>query len=86
MIDRHIAFATASFVVSGKHGNPFQQGGLTRSIFTDDDGDGAIESQLEFIAQERQAKRIGFGIGDPLRVEPDPLKIRRRQVDGPVAS
>ena len=49
MIDRHVALATACFVIPGEPRNPLEQGGLSGAVFTDDDGDGAFEIDLEIV-------------------------------------
>ena len=66
MIHRPIALAAAGFVIAGEHGDPFEQGRFAGAVFADDDGDGAIELSSKLALQERQAKRIGRGILDPL--------------------
>ncbi len=86
MIDRPIALAAAGFVVAGEHRDALQQRRFPGAVFADDDGDGAIQVQLEIIAQKRQAERIGLAVGDPRRIEPQPLQIRRRHVDGAISS
>ena len=82
MIDRHVALAAAGFVVSGEHGNPFQQRRFAGTVFADDDRDRPVETQFEIIAQQREAKRIGFAIGNPRWFEPNALQVRRRQIMG----
>jgi hypothetical protein len=47
MIDRHIALAAARLVVAGEHRDPFQQGRFSGAVLADDDGDGAVEIELE---------------------------------------
>ena len=59
MIDRHIALAAAGFVIARQRGDAFEQRRFAGAVFADDDGDGAVEIQLEIVAQERQAERIG---------------------------
>jgi hypothetical protein len=44
------------------------------------------KSQFKIIVQQRQAERIGLAIRDLRRFEPDPLEVRRRQIDRAVAS
>ena len=78
-------FAAAGFVVSGEHRYAFQQRGLPGAVFADDDGDGAIETQLELIPQERKAKRIGRPIGNARWLEPDPLEVRCRHLDDAIS-
>src|SRR5450631_293105 len=56
MIDGPITLAAAGFIISGEHGDPFQQRRLAGAVFTDDDGDGTIETQLKIILQERQTE------------------------------
>jgi hypothetical protein len=55
MIDRHISQPASGLVIASEHGDPFQQGGLSRTVLTDDDRDRPVETQFEIIAQERQA-------------------------------
>ena len=86
MIDRQISLGAAGFVIAREHGDALQQGRFAGAVLADDDGDGAIETQLEIVAQERQAERIGLAVGDPRRLEPDAPEIRRRQVDRLVSS
>jgi hypothetical protein len=86
MIDRLVTLAAAGFVIAGQYGDAFQQGGFAGAVFTDDDGDGPIETQLERIGQERQAERIGGAVGNPRWLEPDPPEIRRGQIDRAVSS
>ena len=81
MIDRPIALAAAGFVIAGQHRDSLQQGGFAGAVFTDNDGDGSIETQVEIVVQERQAERIGGAIGDPRGIEPDPPEVRRGQID-----
>jgi hypothetical protein len=86
VVDRCISLAAAGFVVTGEHGNAFQQGGFAGAVLADDDRDRPVETQLEIIAQQGQAERIGLAVGDPRWLEPDPLEIWRRQIDRAVAS
>ena len=86
MIDRHIALAAAGFVVAGEHGDAFEQRGLAGAVFADDDGDRPVEAQFEIVVQERQAERIGRAVGDARRLEPDAPEVRRRHVNGSLAS
>jgi hypothetical protein len=44
------------------------------------------KAQFEIVAQQRKAERIGLAVGDPRRLEPDALEVRRRQVDRLVSS
>jgi hypothetical protein len=74
------------FVVSGEHGDALQKRGFAGAVFPDDDGDGPVETQLKVILQERQAERIGRTVGDARGVEPDTPEVRRRHIDGPIAS
>jgi hypothetical protein len=46
----------------------------------------SIETQLEVILQERQAKRIGRAVGDARRLEPNAPEIRRRHIDRSISS
>ena len=46
---------------------------------------GAVEIQLEFVLQERQAERIGRAVGDAGWVEPDAPEVRRGHADGTVS-
>ena len=86
MVDRHVSLAAAGFVIASQHGDAFQQRRFAGAVLADDDGDRPVETQFEFIAQERQAERIGLAVGDARRLEPDALEVRRGQVDGAVAS
>src|SRR6266851_10458827 len=79
MIDRHIALAAAGFVIAGEHADPLEQSGFSGAVFTDDDGDRPIETQLELVQQEWQTKRIGCAVGDARRLKPNAPEIRRRQ-------
>jgi hypothetical protein len=85
MIDRHIALAAAGLVISGEYGDPFQKSGFAGAVFTDDDGDGSIETQLEIILQERKTERIGRAVGDARWIELDPLEVRRRHPNDAVS-
>jgi hypothetical protein len=78
MIDRPIALAAAGFVISREHGYSFQQRGFAGAVFTDDDGDRSIETQLEVVAQERKAERIGRAVVNPRWIEPNAPQIRCR--------
>jgi hypothetical protein len=86
MIDRHVTVAAAGFVIAREHGDSFQQGGFARAVFTNDDSDGAIETQLELVPQERKAKRIGRAVGDARRLEPYPPEVRCRHLDDAISS
>jgi hypothetical protein len=86
MVDRHIAFAAAGFVIAGEHGDAFQQGGFAGPVLTDDDRDRAVEAHFKIIVQQGKAERIGLAIRDLRRFEPDPLEVRRRQIDRAIAS
>jgi hypothetical protein len=86
MIDRHVALAAAGFVVAGQNGDPFQQRGFAGAVFAGDDGDRAVEIQIELISQERQAERIGRAVVDARRIEPDAPEIRRRHIDRSISS
>ena len=65
MIDRPITFAAAGLVVSGERGYTLEQGGFAYAVFTNDDGDGALETQFEAASQERETIGVGGGIGYP---------------------
>jgi hypothetical protein len=82
MIDGHIALAATGFVVAGKRGDPLQQRRFSGAVLANDDRNGPFEAQLEIVAQERQTVGIRRAIRDMRRIEPQPLQIRRRQVDG----
>ena len=86
MIDRAISLAAAGFVIAGQHGDAFEQGGFAGAVFAGDDGDRPVETHLELLAQERQAERIGRGIGDERRIEPHLPQVWRGHVDGAIAS
>src|SRR5205823_10029162 len=86
MIDGAIALATAGFVIAREHRNALQQRRFAGPVLPSDDGDGSIETQLESVPQKGQAKRIGIGVLDAIRVEPNPPQIRRGATDGPVSS
>jgi hypothetical protein len=81
MIDRRVALAAARFIVTGQHGDALQQSGFAGAVLADDDGDRAIEAQLEIVVQQRQAKRVALAVGDPRRIQPDAPEVRRRHVD-----
>src|SRR4029453_13136872 len=72
MIDRPVALAAAGLVITGQNGDALEQGGFAGAVFTGNDGNGSIETQLELIVQERQAERIGLAAGNARRIEPDP--------------
>ncbi len=86
MIDRPIALAAAGFVISGEHGDAFQQRGFAGAVLTDDDRDRPIKAQFEIIVQKGQAKRIGRAVGDARRLEPNAPEIRRRHIDRSISS
>ena len=86
MVDRHVALAAAGLVVAGEHGDAFEKCGFARAVLADDDSDRLVKTQFEIVAQQGKAERIGFAVGDPRRLEPDALEVRRRQVDRAVAS
>jgi hypothetical protein len=86
MIDRHVTSAAAGFVEASQRGNPLQQCGFSGAVLADDDGDRPFKTQFEIIAQQWQAERIGLPLGDPRRIEPAALQIRRRQIDWLVSS
>jgi hypothetical protein len=81
VIDRPVALAAAGFVIAREHRDAFEQRRFASTVLTDDDGDRPVETQLEVVAQERQAERIGHTVGDSRRIEPEPPEIRRRQID-----
>jgi len=85
MIDRPITLAAAGFVISGQHRDPLQQRRLSGPVFAGNDGDRAIKAELKVVMEKRQAKWIGLAVGDARRIEPDPLQIRRRHVDGAIS-
>jgi hypothetical protein len=85
MIDRHVAFAATSLVISRQHRNAFQQGRFAGAVFTGNDGDGPIEDKLEIVLQKRQAERIGLAIGNARWIEPDPFQVRRGHIDGAIS-
>src|SRR6185437_9983068 len=86
VIDRHISLAAASLVESDQPGDPLQQGGFAGAVLADDDGDGSIEAELEFVPQKRKAERVGVGIGNARSVDPDAPEVGRGQVDRALAS
>ena len=59
MIDGHIAFAASSLIEACEDGDAFEQRGFACAILAHDDCDGAVEVELEAIAEERQGERIG---------------------------
>src|SRR3954462_14178598 len=79
MMHGHIALTASRFIVPGKHRYPFQQGRLAGPVLAGDDGDGSVETQLEPIAQKRQAKRISIAVRHPVGVEPNLPEVRRGQ-------
>src|SRR6185312_16397585 len=81
MIDRPISLAAAGFVISGEHRYALQKRGFAGAVLADDDGDGAVEAELEIVVQKGKAERIGLAVGDTRGVEPDPLQVGCRQVD-----
>src|SRR5258707_5483521 len=81
MIDRHITFAAAGFVISREHRDPLEQSGFAAAVFADDDGDRPVETQLEIIVQERKAEWIGLAVVNPRWLKPDPPQVRRRHPD-----
>src|SRR5437879_650442 len=81
MIDGPIALAAAGFVKSRENGDPFKQGGFTGAVFTDDDRDRPVETQLEIVSQERKAERIRRAVGNARWLEPNPPQVRRRHPD-----
>src|SRR5260221_13460289 len=78
MIDGPVALAAAGFVISGEHRDAFEQSGFAGAVFTGDDRDRLVETQLEVIVQERKAERIGRPVVDARWIEPDPPQVRRR--------
>ena len=86
MIDRPMPPAAAGVVESGKCCYTFQDRGFPGAVFADDDGDGAIEAQFKIAVQEGKAKRIGLAVRDARGIEPDPLQVRRRQIDVAISS
>src|ERR1700753_4306755 len=82
VINRPIAFAAAGLVIAGQNGNALQQGGLAGTIFADNDGDRPGETQLKIVAQEWKTEWIGLAVGNARWLQPEPLEIRRRQIDG----
>src|SRR5207237_496228 len=85
MIDRHVTLASARIVVAAKRGDALEYGRLPGAVLSNDDRDRGVEGELEIIREDRQAKRISRAIMNLRRLEPDPLQIRRRQVDRPIA-
>jgi len=73
-------------IVAGQRRDAFQQGRLADAVLANDDGDGAIETEIETFREKRQAERIGLRVRDPRRLQPDPPEIRRRQIDRFVSS
>ena len=63
MVDRHVALAAARLVVAGKRGDAFERRRFAGTVLADDDGDGMLEGEIEPVAQERQAERIGLRVG-----------------------
>ena len=47
MIDRHIALAAAGLVVAGERRDAFEQRRFAGAVLADDDGDGAVETELK---------------------------------------
>jgi hypothetical protein len=86
MINRPIAPAAPGLVIAGQHGYSFKQRRLPRAVLTDDDGDRPVKTQLEVVAQEWQAERIGRAVVDARWIEPDAPEIRRRHIDGSISS
>src|SRR6476661_4595111 len=70
MINRTIAFPTAGLVITGEDSDAFKQGRFADAVLADDDSDGAIETELEIVVQQRQAEQIGLAVSDPRRIEP----------------
>jgi hypothetical protein len=56
MIDRPVTLAAAGLVISRQHGDPFQESRFAGAVFTDDDGDGPVETQLKIILQEKAGR------------------------------
>jgi hypothetical protein len=86
MIDRRVTLSAAGLVIAGEHGDALEQRRFAGAVLADDDGDGAIKAQFEVVAQERQAERIHLAVAHARRIEPQPLQIRRRQIDVAVSS
>jgi hypothetical protein len=86
MIDRPIALAAPGFVISRKHSYPLKQRGFAGAVFTDNDRDRPVETQLEVVVQERKAERIGRAVVDARWLEPDAPEIRRRHIDRSISS
>src|ERR1700737_258949 len=78
MIDRPIALAAAGLVKSCEDRDPLEQSGFAGPVFTDDDRDRPIETQLKLVLQKRKAKRIGRAVGNARWLEPNAPKVRRR--------
>src|ERR1700682_6020163 len=70
MVDRPVALAAAGVVIAGEHRDPLEQGGFAAAVFTDDDGDRPVETQLEVIVQEWQTERIGGAVWNARRLKP----------------
>ena len=85
MVDRHVPLAAAGLVIAREHSDPFQHSGFSGAVFADDNGDRPVKTQLEIVAQQRQAKRIGRAVDDARWLQPDPLEVRRRQIDRAIA-
>ena len=85
MVDGAVTLAAAGVVKAREHRDAFEQRGFSGAVFAGDDGDRPIELQFEFVAQERQAERIGLAVGDAFGIEPDPPEIWRRQIDRTVS-
>ncbi len=86
MVDRHIPLAAAGFVISGEHGYSFEQRGFSGAVFTDNDRDRPIKTQLEIIVQKGQAEGIDRPVGDTRWIEPNAPEIRRRHIDRSISS
>src|ERR1700722_11299566 len=81
MIDRPITLAATSLLISGEHGDAFEQSRLSGAVFADDDADRVVEIELKSLTQERQAKRIGRRVRYAGLIDPNALEVRRRQSD-----
>lgn len=73
MIKGAVALAASGLVMAGERGQGLDQGGFAGAVFADQDGDGALEGQLEVgVLEPGQVERVvaggqGLSQGDALQ-------------------
>ena len=86
MIDGTVALAATGLVITGERRDAFEERRFPRAVLADDDRHRLVESDGEFVSQERQAERIDGLILDTVAIDPDAPQVGRRQIDDAIAA